>query len=181
MILAISLGNRSARADTFEIQFTAIDFTNLSGNGVVPPTDPLSGIITYESTGISDPTLSFDSINLTIDGHSYSPGDLGFFQDPGSSMNQIGALAGGTTVIHNQTDDFTFVWNRDTLAPFEILYSSAQRDGIFLSTTFTSSSVSPVPEPSETALFFLAGGALLPMVHQQRQKRRLSPPGRLKS
>jgi hypothetical protein len=177
VVSAISLGNLSAQADTFAIQFTASDFVNLSDNGVAAPTDPLTGVITYEATGINNPILAFDSINLTIDGHSYAPTDLGFFEDGVSPIDQIGAVSGGVTAIYSRTDDFTFLWNRNTLAPFQILYSSSQRDGIFLSTTFTSSTVvTAVPEPSVTALCFLAGGALLPMVRRQSQKRRLSSP-----
>jgi hypothetical protein len=175
MASAISLVNLSAHANTFAIQLTASDFVNLSDNGVAAPTDPLTGVITYEATGINNPILAFDSINLTIDGHSYAPTDLGFFEDGVSPIDQIGAVSGGVTAIYSRTDDFTFLWNRNTLAPFQILYTSAKRDGIFLSTTFTSSSVvTAVPEPSTMALCFLAGGALLPMIHRQWQKRRLS-------
>ena len=170
-----SLGNTAARADTFTMQFTASDFMNLAGNGVAPPTDPLTGIITYEAAGINDPILSFDSVNLTIDGHSYAPGDFGFYTDNSSPAEQVGVLTGGVTVINNHTDDFTIVWNWQTMNPVEVLYSSSQRDGIFLSTTFSNTSIVPVtpaPEPSSTALFFLAGGLVLCLKNRLGHQRR---------
>jgi hypothetical protein len=173
---AFALGNPTARAGTFTMQFTASDFMNLAGNGVAPPTDPLTGMITYEAVGISDPILSFDSVDLTIDGHSYSPSDFGFYMDNSSPNNQVGVLTGGVTGINNHTDDFTIVWNFQTLNPVEVLYSSSQRDGIFLSTTFSNSSigssvVSQVPEPSTMALFFLSGGMVLCLKNRLGNKR----------
>jgi hypothetical protein len=72
-LFAATLG--TARAASFRMDFEVTGF--IVSNGNPPPTDPVTGTIVWEATGIHDPIQSFDSISLTLDGHSYSTAEIG--------------------------------------------------------------------------------------------------------
>src|SRR5580765_8673323 len=65
----------TARPATIKMDFQVIGF--IVSNGNPPPTDPVTGTILWEAAGVHDPILSFDSIDLTLDGHRYSIGEIG--------------------------------------------------------------------------------------------------------
>ena len=98
--------NATARSNQFIMQFSVTGFQNVSGSGVAVPTDPVTGTIIYEAAGIHDPIQSFDSISMTIDGHSYTAGDLGFYRFDTPNWDMIGGLTGDIGTLYNQTDDF---------------------------------------------------------------------------
>ncbi len=47
-------------------------------NDPLAPTDPVTGTIIYTAPSFLDPIQSFESINMTIAGHSYSVEEIGY-------------------------------------------------------------------------------------------------------
>jgi hypothetical protein len=144
----------STSAGTF---LTRFEVTNLgSSNGNPPPTDPVTGTIMWESTGIHDPILSIDSIDMTIAGHPYSIGEITYL----SSANDWWVLVGGSPSgdnMQDQTDDFWIRWNRFALLPYDFAYTSSTTSGTWYSAGWptldpSAFSVSEIPEPSTTAI-----------------------------
>jgi hypothetical protein len=150
----------SARAASFMMSFQVTGFPASLGNPA--PTDPVTGSIVWEAAGIHSPIQSFDSINLTLDGHTYSINELGYLPDLSGPPphDLIGGNLNGTGIIYNQTDDFWIGWDRNSLQPVDFMYASSQRPGfwyasIYEPVSFTSFSITQVPEPSTILLVSL--------------------------
>jgi hypothetical protein len=165
-------------AQVFMMQFSVTGFVNDSGSGVAVPTDPVVGTIVYQATGIHDPIQSFDSISMTIDGHSYAADELGYYRFPTPAWDMIGGLTGGVDTLHNQTDDFIIRWYRDSLTPNDFIYTSSGRNGTFSSeqyypVSFTSFTITAIPEPAAGVLLFL-GAAMFSIRKLKRHSARRS-------
>jgi hypothetical protein len=179
LLLAILSFTASARGDQFMMQFSVTHFVNDSGSGVPVPTDPVTGTIIYQAASISDPIQTFSSIDMTIDGHSYSAQELGFYRFGPEGWDMIGGVAGGVGTLYNQTDDFIIRWYRGSLAPFDFIYTSSRRDGEFDSAiyrdpySFTSFTITQIPEPAISAI--LISGAAIFLTSRIKSKFR---PGR---
>lgn len=150
------LATSSLSGATFLMRFEVTNFSSLNGNP--PPTDPIIGTIMWEATGIRDPNLSIQSINMTIDGHSYSVGELAY--EPDSYYDN--AIIGGGPAARNMpfgADDFWIRWDHaDTLLPYDFAYVSSKTPGMWYTSWFgpnspDSFSIIEVPEPSAAALF----------------------------
>jgi len=144
---------------TFEMNFVVSNFSGDFGSSAVP-NDPVTGSINWEAVGISDPVLSFDSISLTLDGHNYTVGEIGYSRTdfPFTGIDEIGGIINGVGGMASFTDDFWLRWDRNTLMPFDFSYTSSQRYGFWSAYesnpgSFTSFSISEVPEPSVVSLF----------------------------
>ena len=144
------------------------------------PADPVTGTIVWEAASIHSPVQSFDSINLTLDRHTYSIEELGYMSQQtkgvvGGKLNQPNSVLG-------ETDDFFIVWDRDSLQPHGFCYASSRSSGIWSIAepvnpgSFTSFSITQVPEPRPIALaaLFLAALCLVEIV----TVRKLGQPGR---
>jgi hypothetical protein len=149
----------TTQAASFIMYFEVTGFP--ASNGNPPPTDPVTVTIVWEAAGIHDPIQSFDSINMTLDSHTYSVDEIGI-PPPGYPMTD--GLIGGTLnqvyQVVDHTDDFWVEWNQNSLTPFDFAYSSSQRSGIWFVSinnpvNFTAFSITEVPEPSAIALFSL--------------------------
>jgi hypothetical protein len=165
----------SARANQYVMNFSVTDFFNQAPTGVPVPTDPVTGTIVYEASGIQAPIRSFDSVNLTIDGHSYSAADVGFYRFATPSWDMIGGLINGVGAMGNETDDFSIRWYRDALTPFDFAYVSSLRNGIFVSAIFynpncfTTFTITEVPEPEISALLTLCTATFLIRIRMSRK------------
>jgi hypothetical protein len=146
----------SASAGTFLTRFEATNFGSQNGNP--PPTDPVTGTIMWESTGIHEPIVSIDSIDMTIAGHSYSIGEITYL----SSANDWWVLVGGSPSgdnMQDQTDDFWIRWNRYALLPYDFAYTSSAISGAWGTLDWGGLnpsgffSIIEVPEPSMSAIF----------------------------
>src|SRR5262249_42644801 len=71
----------------YVMNFQFSDFPTSNGNPA--PTDPVIGSIAWQAASINGPVRGFDSISLILDGHTYSPNELHYVQNPGSSASQI--------------------------------------------------------------------------------------------
>ncbi len=181
LALSLLLAGLAAQtnAATFRLQFTVTDFQ--SGLGP-PPNDPVSGTIVWTAQDIHSAVQSFLAIDLTLDGHTYSTGEIGYQRQP-PNWNVIGGLADGSPAgLWDHTDDFAIAWQYDTLTPLCFLYSSSQHDGMWGVYTsdhpnaFTLFNLVEVPEPSSTFLALLAASALATFLRKPtRQLGFLSP------
>jgi hypothetical protein len=150
-----------SRAASFKLHFEVSGFPVSNGNPA--PTDPVVGTIVWEATSIHDTIQSFDSINMTLDGHSYSVAEIGI--PPPSYPIAPYALIGGNLnqpyTLFDQTDDFSILWNPSSLTPFDFTYTSSRMSGAWFvsinnAVNFTSFSITQIPESSTTSLLGLA-------------------------
>jgi hypothetical protein len=151
----------SASGATFLMRFEVTRFGSL--NGSPPPTDPVTGTIMWESTGIHDPIFSIDSINMTIGGHPYSIGEITYVP-PGSYDYEalIGGSASGPRTMNDRTDDFWIRWDQaNTLLPYDFAYTSSATSGMWYTSDWGGSnpsgsfSIIEVPESSAASIFGL--------------------------
>ena len=148
---------------------------DVAGFGAGAPTDPVIGSITYDAASTTSNINSVTSVSLTIAGHVYTVGELGFQPD-----NLIGGLLNGTGVVLGGTNDFSMGWFRRSRTPGFFAYATANTDDFFLSTNFLQFSVtaaSAVPEPSSWTLL-LSGVVFLGWI--ARRKSRLGSTGPLR-
>jgi hypothetical protein len=158
LVLVTNLACTSDGA-TFELNFTVGNFSGVFGSSAVP-NDPVTGSIDWEAAAISAPVLSFDSIRLTLDGHNYAAGEIGYNRAdfPFGGIELIGGTINGVNSMASFTDDFWIRWDRNSLMPFDFSYTSSQRYGFWSAYesnpgSFTAFSISEVPEPSIFSLF----------------------------
>ncbi len=133
------------------------------------PADPWTGTIIYDAASTIDPILSLISINMTVQGHIYTLGEIGFSNQV--TFSRIGAtinLVGGVQV---DSIDFGLFWLRDPLTPLIILLT-APEFGIYEPDAITEFSVSAIPEPSTLALFATGLALLAFFGWRQRSRQR---------
>jgi hypothetical protein len=162
-VIVVAAGLASpASAGLFQVQFTVTDFEPSNGNP--PPHETVSGSIIWQANNIHGPIQSFQSISLTLDGYTYSPGELGYVTVP-PNWSVLGPTRGQPNGISNLTDDFYLVWETTSLTGLSFAYASSQRSGIwsthvvYYPDAFTQFSITPVPEPTMASL--LASGLIL--------------------
>jgi hypothetical protein len=163
------------RAATFYTEFTVAGFPVSNGNAA--PTDSVSGTVVWTAADIHANIQSFVSINLTLDGHSYSVGEIGYYRlDSPPTWNGIGGLTGGgADGIANGHDDFWIQWDSASLTPVSFAYSSSERSGIWQvftrndPTCFEAFSIVPAPEPRPTTLLIVASLGLVARWRAGRQ------------
>src|SRR5262245_29983295 len=181
VLLALAAG--SAGAIPVTTSFTAVGFSPSPA-----PTDPVSGVITWEAASLTAPIDSLTSVSLTIAGHVYGLDELAFDSSPDYSMVMIGGRTGGVWTAYVGTDDFWLMFDRVSATPRHFLYmSAADPRSDFSTMAFDSFSISEgplprravvesfdtntAPEPS-TLVLFAAGLAGLAFGRRRRQSTR---------
>jgi len=145
-----------------------VSFT-VTGFGMGAPTNPVVGSIDYNAASIFSDINSLTSINLTIAGHIYTVGELGFISSFAGNQQLIGGSISGVTGLAPGTNDFLIVWNENTLMPITFAYTAASTPGFFPSFTFTQFSVAAVPEPGSLALL-VSGVVILGIVLRRKSR-----------
>ena len=148
----------TARADTFQLQFT---FNNFNANTTfTPPVDPVSGTIIFDKSPINFSVLSVISIDLTIAGHSYSVPPVSGFN---TIVNNITFSFVNSPNSGIGTDSFAVVWNSTTGAATNMFYTVPSGPTIFefrTASVFSFTPVGTVPLPAALPLFATGLGAL---------------------
>ena len=113
----------------FTLTFTASSFEPLFDNS--PPSDSISGSLVFQAPFLTGPITGVDSINLTIAGHTYTVGEIGF--DGSGGANLIGGLpSGANTVPSAGPDDFVLVWQQaDSAFSFFSFHVTSNEENLF--------------------------------------------------
>lgn len=158
-----------AKAIPITVEFTARNFIYYGSNppGPNPPTDPVSGTIVYDAASTTANINSLISINMTISGHTYGVGEVGFLSY--GSYQLIGGLVNGVGSEYENTNDFDLLWDQSSLVP--TLFEYATSPGLYSTRDFTKFTVTsaPVPIPGALVLF---GSGLIGLVGIGRMRRR---------
>jgi hypothetical protein len=152
LALGLLLAGLSVEAGTYRLQFTAGGFP--ASGGIGAPTDPVSGTFVFTAADAHADIQSLLSVDLTLDGHAYSVGQIGY-----STSHMIGGLLDGVDRMGSSTDDFWIVWDSNALTPVNFAYTSSHHSGMWVVSQpgFSSFTITEVPEPGSAALLLLGG------------------------
>jgi hypothetical protein len=164
-----------AKAEPITVLFEADSVQTNPSTGPPAPTNPVIGTIVYDAASTTSNINSLISINLTIDGHAYTLGEVGFaeagvFQEVGGVLNGVNTLDGGT-------NDFLLQWTESNFASPGLIYTVAGPASLaFSSFTFSQFEVTATPEPSSVGLVLL--GACWIWMRARKRRVLLSAYGR---
>jgi hypothetical protein len=136
-----------AQAITVHLDFTA----NFAAGS---PETTVAGQFTYEAPSLTSEITSLTSVDLTISGHTYTLGELGFAGSffPGDELIGTTDPALGHAVLGKDTFSLSFHLADGT--PNSFAYGTSSPEGIATSTSFSQFSLTAVPEPATWALLF---------------------------
>jgi len=159
VLLGVGFWSCPANAVTYTLQFTASGF--LPGGA---PQDPVSGTLVFDKFATDFSIVSLTSIDLTIAGHTYGVGELGFINNAGPNV-AVGGTINGVTGGSSGTDDFALLWNQTSgsyvLLVYTCLLQGCEHIANAGSTVFTEGLVSAaIPLPAALPLFATGLGAL---------------------
>jgi len=154
----------TARADIFNVSFTAAGF------GAGAPQDPVSGSFEFTAASATSAITALDSVNLTIAGHVYTLGEVGFSN---GSHTLIGGTLNTPNAISSNTTDFWIRWTTASDAPLDFIYSTAGVNDFF-SGSLRTFSITAVPEPASLALLLGAGPFLVPALLRRRKRTKVN-------
>ena len=176
-ILAIYASSPAVAAE-YKLDFSASNFTPYFG-AFIPPTDPVSGNISYTADGPFSQVTSIQSIDLVIDSHAFTLSEIG--AESTSSSGGVGntgtAFFGGTiwgvTGMGFGDRDFS-VYASLNPSPFGLLksgslsYTTNISGAGWYANTFNYS-ISAVPEPSVSLILSLGLIPVLALRYRQRR------------
>ena len=147
LLVALLVVSTAAAAVPVTMTFTA------SGFNAGAPQDPVSGSVTWEAAGFPGTITALTGINLTIAGHAYTLGEVGFI-DPFGTRKLIGGLVNGVTGTLLGTNDFIMgIFHNG--APAQFVYSTASSGGVAQFLSVDVSVGTSVPAPMTLLLFGL--------------------------
>jgi hypothetical protein len=173
LIAAVILLPVNANAVPFQIDFQVSGFGNIIGTDAAP-TDPITGQIVYEATGIGATIDSLLSVDLTIDGLSYSLAGVGFLSPFVADADSVFGAPLGVNVATSTSgvDDFFLAWDRTLGTPISFLYTTDTLDSIWGSTNFDQFSITAVSVPEPSAISLICSGLLVVSFGLRRRRGR---------
>ena len=184
LIAAFGRANASS-LETIEYTFSQSDITTELGSPSPPPQTTVSGnfTVTFDTTSTGAGTV--DAIDLAIDGHTYTTGQVGASYDSGSNTLLVGGPNAGLASVAQGTDDFTInispAVGGTTAYGLFAYTSSAHPDGTFegFGYSFTGGSITsqviPTPLPDSWILLLCGGAALVACTGLGRRRKLVSP------
>ena len=168
--LVLAVGTIPAQAIPITVHFAA---------AFPAPTNPVTGTFVYDAASTTANINSLTSIDLTIEGHTYSLSEVGFvtgldissspFNPPSVLGQNIGGTTGGgvTSIGPNAYPDFWLLWDQTGLVGLQFIYSTVvlgvvPGGVVHLTNSFSQFSVTAssaaVPEP--TTMFLIGSGLI---------------------
>ena len=121
-----------------------------------------SGTFIWDAASVNSPIRSLLSVDLTIDGHTYTLEEIGFASTDSFPVDIIGGLAGGGIgQFTSGTDDFSIDWDRPTSSPRSFSWTTANDPNSWFhqnSIGFSKFNIAAVPVPLPSAFPLMLGG-----------------------
>lgn len=156
----------AAQATQYKLDFTVSNFTN---NFVTLERVPIAGSIVFSADALGAAVTSIDAVDLAIDGHVYTPGEIG--AELWGSHYAFGGKAYDIGGVQALTDDF-YIYVNGAANDFQFATSQSYlyfgRD--IVATYSEPAPAGDVPEPGSLALL-LAGAGALGMLSRPRRRR----------
>ena len=152
LLVALVVVSTAAAAVPVTMTFTASGFAPAGA-----PQDPVSGSVTWEAAGFPGTITALTGINLTIDGHAYTLGEIGFVDPFSINFKLIGGVGGAVTGLAAGTDDFQLFMSHAG-ADVGFAYTSSNISAIIFSASSVVTEVivgTSVPAPMTLVLFGL--------------------------
>jgi hypothetical protein len=163
---ACLLLSTAAQATQYKLDFTVGSFTN---NFVTLERAPIAGAIVFSADAFGAAVTSVDAVDLAIDGHAYTPGQIG--AELWGSHYAFGARAYDVGGVQALTDDF-YIYINGFANDFQFATSGSYlyfgRD--IVASYSALAPAGDVPEPGSPALL-LAGSGALAMLARPRRRR----------
>jgi hypothetical protein len=139
--------------------------------GLPPPTNPLSGSITFAAASLGSPISSILAVDLVIGSHSYTVAEVGATVSPffGTNSYTFGGLLNGVGSANFGTNDFWFTSFGENTSTGILFYTtpSSLTYGWAADST-VSVSITTVPEPATSAAM-VAGLLALSLLLRKRR------------
>ncbi len=156
-----------AHAVPVTLDFTAIGFSSSA------PESSVTGTLVYEADSAAAITInSLTSIDLTIAGHAYTLGEVGFISPFGVTQNIVGGILDGTfcpvSCIPHGINDFWLQW--DAVAQIGVGFAYSVTGGTLWTTPrFTEFKITAASVPEPKPITLLGIGLLAVWIFRRRR------------